>query len=132
MKFISERIENILGKGENAGYQHFLLFLKYFQKPSSLGSLEFRIVCSWETSLLKTLWKKKKMLVTSIFSFSNNVFYSINDRNIIVVVYFVVCKCFQFVSSKISLFGNGLRKRFVERIQDNILIVGKCRKITKQ
>ena len=43
MKFISERIENILGKGENAGYQHFLLFPKCFQKPS-LGSLEFSTV----------------------------------------------------------------------------------------
>ena len=37
-KFVSERIENILGKGENAGYQHFLLFPKCFQKPLSLGS----------------------------------------------------------------------------------------------
>ena len=26
LKFGSERIENIVGKGKNAGYQHFLLF----------------------------------------------------------------------------------------------------------
>ena len=26
LKFVLERVENILGKGENAGYQHFLLF----------------------------------------------------------------------------------------------------------
>ena len=26
LKFDSGRIENIVGKGENAGYQHFLLF----------------------------------------------------------------------------------------------------------
>ena len=26
MKFALEMVENILGKGENAGYQHFLLF----------------------------------------------------------------------------------------------------------
>ena len=31
--FASDREENILGKGENAGFQHFLLFLKCFQKP---------------------------------------------------------------------------------------------------
>ena len=31
LKFVSERTENILGKGENAGYQHFLLFPKCFQ-----------------------------------------------------------------------------------------------------
>ena len=33
LKFVSERIENILGKGEKAGYQHFVLFPKCFQKP---------------------------------------------------------------------------------------------------
>ena len=31
--------------------------------------------CSWETSLLKTLWEKEKLLVTSNFSFSHSVFY---------------------------------------------------------
>ena len=44
LKFVSERIENILGKRENAGYQHFLLFPKCFQKPPSLGSLKVGIV----------------------------------------------------------------------------------------
>ena len=28
-------VENTGGKGENAGYQHFLLFLQCFPKPSS-------------------------------------------------------------------------------------------------
>ena len=27
-----ERVENIIGKGENAGYQHFLLFQQCFSK----------------------------------------------------------------------------------------------------
>ena len=31
--------------------------------------------CPWETSLLKTQWEKEKLLVTSNFSFSHNVFY---------------------------------------------------------
>ena len=39
-----DRVENTVGKGENAGYQHFLLFPQYFPKPSSLGSLKVRIV----------------------------------------------------------------------------------------
>ena len=26
-------VENIMGKGENAGYQYFLLFQKCFKKP---------------------------------------------------------------------------------------------------
>ena len=41
-----DRVENIVGKGENAGYQHFLLFPPCFTKPSSSGSLKVRIV--WE------------------------------------------------------------------------------------
>ena len=40
LKFVSESIENILGKGKNAGYQHFFLFPKCFQKPPSLGLLK--------------------------------------------------------------------------------------------
>ena len=35
MKFVSERVETIAGKGENAGYQYFLLFPQSFQKPFS-------------------------------------------------------------------------------------------------
>ena len=31
--------------------------------------------CPWETSLLKALWEKEKLLVTSNFSFSHSVFY---------------------------------------------------------
>ena len=41
---VFERAENMVGKGENAGYQHFLLLPQYFQKPSHSGSLEVRIV----------------------------------------------------------------------------------------
>ena len=45
--------------------------------------------------LLKTLWKKKKMLVTSICFFSHNVFYPMKDNlNIMSNNPFVVCKCF--------------------------------------
>ena len=39
--FANGRVENIVGKGENAGYQHFLLFLKCFQ-DSLLGSFKVR------------------------------------------------------------------------------------------
>ena len=37
---LSDRVENTEGKGENAGYQHFLLFPHCFPKPSSLGILK--------------------------------------------------------------------------------------------
>ena len=33
-KFMLGRVQNIVEKGENAGYQHFLLFPQCFQKPS--------------------------------------------------------------------------------------------------
>ena len=33
-----DRVENTVEKGENAGYQHFLLFPQCFPKPSSLES----------------------------------------------------------------------------------------------
>ena len=29
---VFERVENIVGKGENAGFQHFLLFPQFFPK----------------------------------------------------------------------------------------------------
>ena len=44
LKFALGRIENIVGKGENAGNQHFLLFPQCFQKPSSLELLKVEIV----------------------------------------------------------------------------------------
>ena len=31
MIFVFDMVENIVGKGENAGYQHFLLFVQCFQ-----------------------------------------------------------------------------------------------------
>ena len=41
---VLDSIENIVGKGENAGYQHFLLFLQCFQKASFSWSLKLGIV----------------------------------------------------------------------------------------
>ena len=38
------RVENAMGKGENAGYRHFLLFPQCFLKPSFLGLLKVWIV----------------------------------------------------------------------------------------
>ena len=43
-KFYLGRVENIVGKGENAGYQHFLLFPQNFQKASFPGSLKVGIM----------------------------------------------------------------------------------------
>ena len=43
-KIVPDKIETIVGKEENAGYQHFLLFPQCFQKAFSLGSLKVGIV----------------------------------------------------------------------------------------
>ena len=45
LKLVLEWMENSVGKGENAGYQHFLLFPQCFQKPSLSGSLKVGIEC---------------------------------------------------------------------------------------
>ena len=41
---VFDRVENNVRKGENAGYQHFLLFPQCFQKASFLGSLKVWIL----------------------------------------------------------------------------------------
>ena len=43
-KFVLGRVENIVGKGENAGCQHFLIFMQCFQKATFSRSLKVRIV----------------------------------------------------------------------------------------
>ena len=45
LKFVLGRVEKIIGKGENAGYQHFFLFPQCFQKASFSELLKVRIMC---------------------------------------------------------------------------------------
>ena len=40
---VLDPVKNIEGKGENAGYQHSLLFPQCFQKASFLGFFKLRI-----------------------------------------------------------------------------------------
>ena len=44
MLFVCNMVENIVGKGESTGQQHFLLFSQYFQSPSSLAWLNFGVM----------------------------------------------------------------------------------------
>ena len=44
-KFVLDKMENIEGKEKNAGYQHFFLFPRCFQKAFSLESL---VLCGKE------------------------------------------------------------------------------------
>ena len=55
----------------------------------------FLRVCS--KGLLKTLWEKEKLLVTSNFSFSHSVFYPFGKLTAIFIKFeVVVCKFFEF------------------------------------
>ena len=68
-KFSLGRIENIVGKGKNAGYQNFLLFPQCFQKLSIPEVLKVRIV--WERVYDMALFKlilflKKIFLVLNL------------------------------------------------------------------
>ena len=42
LNLVLGKVENILGKGENVGYQYFLIFPKCFQEASSLGVVKSR------------------------------------------------------------------------------------------
>ena len=52
--FLFDRVENIVGKGENAGYQHFLLFSQCFQRPSFS---RLRLFCEGLIICLRSLVK---------------------------------------------------------------------------
>ena len=51
----------------------------------------------WETSRLKTLWEKEKLLITRNFSFTHSIFYLFKELSDIFIKFkIVVCKLFQF------------------------------------
>ena len=118
---VLHRVENIVGKGENAGYQHFLLFPQCFQKASLLGLLKVGTVwkrvnpfpnnpwflCTCSSSLLKTLWEKEKLLITHAqhFLFVPTVFTTLSAISIKFKI--VACKVFHFVRVRICRLGKG-------------------------
>ena len=68
----------------------------------------FLCVCS--TSLLKILWEKEKLLITSNFSFSHRVFYPFGELPFIFIKFkIVVCKLFQCGRVYKLAFGKGLK-----------------------
>ena len=70
LQFVLGRVENIAGKGENAGYQHFLLFPQCFQKCPFSRSLKVWI-----------LWKKvKSIFSTNLIRRQNSPRYAENLR----------------------------------------------------
>ena len=64
----------------------------------------------FSTSLLKTLWEKKKLLVTSNFFISRSVFYPFGEFSAIFIKSeIVVCKLFQFGKVYNLSFGKELK-----------------------
>ena len=49
---VFDRIENIVEKGENAGYRHFLLFPQCFEKASFPDTSKVVTVWEWVNALL--------------------------------------------------------------------------------
>ena len=90
----------------------FTLFHVTFVKSSICWLIQIQVICSpqfnpfphndsfwcpWETSLLKTLHEKEKLLVMSNFSFSHGVFYLFGWLSLIFVKFeIMVRKLFQF------------------------------------
>ena len=91
-KFVLERVENV-GKGENTGYQHFLLFPQCFQMASYTGSkvkvfADDKIEVAFNSLPPLTTLKKEALENTvekgenePAFSPFSSVFYSIKERN---------------------------------------------------
>ena len=80
--------------------------------------------CVCRTSLLKTLWEKEKLLVTSNFSFSHSVFYPFGELfAIFIKCEIAVCKLFHFGRVlTVLLFGRGLTHYHTQaRIQISFL-----------
>ena len=58
---VFDRVENIVGKGENAGYQHFLPFPKCFEKASFPDASKGVIVWEWVDSLLSGNFSRARL-----------------------------------------------------------------------
>ena len=71
----------------------------YVTKKPTLTIHQSRLLTTLnKRSLLKTLWDKEKMLVTSIFSLSHNVFNPFKNKvQVLSSIYIVLCKMFQVV-----------------------------------
>ena len=78
------------------------LFNPFPNKPLFLS------VCG--TRLLKTLWEKEKLLVTSNFPFSHSVFHPFGDFAIFFTSKIGVCKLFQFGRVNNLSYGKRLKK----------------------
>ena len=96
------REENIVGKGQMLVTSILSFFQQCFPKAFRFKVINRFPNKPWflrvgSSSLLKTLWEKGKMLVTSNFFFSHSVFYPFRELFVIYIKFeIVVCKLFHF------------------------------------
>ena len=69
LKFFGVRVENIVGKGENAGNQHFLLHSQGFQKGSYPGSLTVMVACEKVKDFLHFFPESKSLMIILLVFF---------------------------------------------------------------
>ena len=76
----SEKAYQSMGKGENAGNQHFLLFLQCFQKPSLFRSFKLSIVCKGLTLTKSKMGKNDKgyCVSSAITGFKTELTFNLN------------------------------------------------------
>ena len=92
LSFLHSKNQGLFGKGFNS-FQNKPWFLRV-----------------WSTSLLKTLWDRKKLLVTSNFFFSHRVSYPFVEISAFFVKFeIVVCKLLQFGPVQNLSFWKGLK-----------------------
>ena len=112
-EFVSEIVENFVGKRKNAGFQHFLFFPQCFQKP--FFSLCYKSgLCGKESAnlfLLKTVVKSKNEQYFSLFL--TTFFYSMKDK-------FHVSE-FNYLS--VNTFSSDRAKVLLFDIEDNQLVI---------
>ena len=105
LKFIKlSRLMNFSGGGATIRRALLLGEIRYVYDHFYPFSNTPWFLCVCSASLLKTLWEKEKLLVTSYFSFSHSAFYLFGElastfikSEIVVRKLFTVLKCLKFV-----------------------------------
>ena len=68
---VFDKVQNVVGKGENAGYQHFLLFPQCFEKASFPDTSEGVIVWKWvkkgDRYMYQSYWTSYERCITRKF-----------------------------------------------------------------
>ena len=100
------KIENYFGKGrKHCGKRRKCCYKNVFKRLHNyIESLKVNPFSHsdtfrrpWETTLLKTLWEKETLLITSNFSFTHSVFYQFRELLAIFIEFkIIVFRLFQF------------------------------------